>query len=136
MATAQQDTPTGTMRRILSRWAKSTEEHLDEENATRSASLGGTPCDKVQPRHRATLVGPLRCVTLRPRNGVPALEAELNDGCASVTIIWLGRREITGVQPGRWVRVEGMVTELDGRNVMFNPRYELAPGPINDTTQD
>lgn len=132
----QDDAPTGTVRRLVARWAKSHDAHLDEENATRSASLGGTPCDKVSPRHRATLVGPLRSVTLRPRNGVPALEAELHDGCASVTLIWLGRREITGVQTGRWVRVEGMVTESEGRNVIFNPRYELAPGPVEDHTQD
>lgn len=127
---------TGGMRRILSRWTKSHEQHLDEENASLSASLGGTPCDKVTPRRRATLVGPLRCVTLRPRNGAPALEAELHDGCASVTIVWLGRREIEGIHTGRWVRVEGMVALSEGRHVMYNPRYELAPGPLHDTSQD
>lgn len=136
MAPSKEHTEPGAVRRFLTRWSKSSEQHLDEENAQRSAQLGGTPCDRVQPRHRATLVGPLRCVTLRPRNGLPALEAELHDGCASVTLIWLGRREIAGVRTGRWIRVEGMVTAVDGRHVIFNPRYELTPGPVGDAIDD
>jgi hypothetical protein len=64
-------------------------------------------------------------VTLRPRGGVPALEAELYDGSGTVTVIWLGRRRIAGVEPGRSVLVEGTVSEQKGHRVLFNPRYEL-----------
>ena len=62
---------------------------------------------------------------VRPRAGVPALVAELYDGTGSLSVVWLGRRQIAGVEPGRRMRVEGMVTESDGRPVLFNPRYEL-----------
>jgi hypothetical protein len=58
---------------------------------------------------------------------VPALVAELYDGTGTLAVIWLGRRQIAGVEPGRRLRVEGMVTEQDGRPVLFNPRYELVP---------
>ena len=74
-----------------------------------------------------TLCGTLRTVTLRPRAGVPALEAELYDGSGTVAIVWLGRRQIAGVEPGRGIRVHGRLAVNEGRPVMFNPRYELRP---------
>ena len=69
-----------------------------------------------------------RSVTLQPRAGVPALEAELFDGTGTVTVIWLGRREIAGIQAGRRIRVEGLVAVNEGRAVMYNPKYELLIG--------
>jgi hypothetical protein len=67
----------------------------------------------------------LRTVTLRPRGGVPALEAVLFDGTGSLTLIWLGRRRIAGIEPGRAIRVEGRVGVHEDGCVMFNPRYDL-----------
>lgn len=80
-------------------------------------------------RHRAQVSGVLRSVTLRPRQNVPALEAELYDGSGSLSVVWLGRRSIAGVEPGRRVRLEGLVCVQDGRRTMYNPRYELSPRP-------
>ena len=46
------------------------------------------------------LSGTLRTVTLRPRGGVPALEAELDDGTGVIIVVWLGRRRIAGIGAG------------------------------------
>lgn len=78
-------------------------------------------------RDVATLHGTLRAVTLRPRGGVSALEAELYDGTGTVTLIWLGRRRIAGVEPGRQVTVQGRLGCHDGARVLYNPRYVLSP---------
>ena len=78
-------------------------------------------------RERVIVQGTLRTVTLRPRGGVPALEAELYDGSGSINVIWLGRRRIGGVSPGRGIRVEGRIGVHDGERIMFNPRYSLRP---------
>jgi hypothetical protein len=91
----------------------------------RAAELGGTPVAELTLRRPATVCGTLRSVTLRPRAGVPALEAELYDGSGCLSVIWLGRRQIAGVEPGRRIRVHGMVTESEGEPAVFNPRYEL-----------
>jgi DNA/RNA endonuclease YhcR with UshA esterase domain len=64
---------------------------------------------------------------LRPRQGVPAVEAELYDGSGALDLVWLGRRTIAGIEPGRRIAVTGMVCEAEGRRTMFNPRYELKP---------
>jgi hypothetical protein len=57
------------------------------------------------------------------------LRAELGCGEDRITVIWLGRTSIAGVEPGRVLAVEGMLTRQGGRRIMYNPRYELGPGP-------
>jgi hypothetical protein len=99
--------------------AEELREDVDREEATPIASCGG--------RRRFRVAGTLRTVTLRPRGGAPALEAELYDGSDVIDLVWLGRRKIAGIEPGRVVRAEGLVSLQDGRKVMFNPRYELRP---------
>jgi hypothetical protein len=56
---------------------------------------------------------------------VPALEAELYDGSGMLTVIWLGRRRIAGIIPGRVIRIEGRIGVHDQARIMYNPRYEL-----------
>jgi hypothetical protein len=90
---------------------------------------GCTAVAELENRQRAQVSGVLRSVTLRPRQTVPALEAELYDGSGSVNVVWLGRRRIAGIEPGRRARLEGLVCIQDGRRTMYNPRYELSPRP-------
>jgi hypothetical protein len=66
-------------------------------------------------------------VTLRPRGGVPALEAELYDGTATVYVVWLGRRRIEGIRAGASLVVEGRLGGEASRRTMFNPAYCLMP---------
>ena len=89
--------------------------------------LGATRVADCCDRQRVRVVGVLRTVTLRPRAGVPALEAELWDGSAPVTLIWLGRRQIRGIEPGRCLVAHGRLTLNGGRRVIFNPVYDLRP---------
>lgn len=86
---------------------------------------GCCPIAEAGDRQRVELQGTLRTVTLRPRGGVPALEAELYDGSALVTLVWLGRRRIAGIEPGRAVKVSGRVGVQGKMRLMYNPRYEL-----------
>ena len=112
------------MRRTLSRWANSTDQHARELRRTVRES-GLVAIDQAPDRTLVKLSGSLRTVTLRPRGGVPALEAELFDGSGAITLVWLGRRQITGIGPGRQLEVEGRIGVQDGVRVMYNPRYEL-----------
>ena len=116
-------------RQALSRLVASQDEMHAVHEQELAAKAGGTPIASLPPRQAATVCGTLRSVTLRPRAGVPALEAELYDGTGSLYVVWLGRRHIAGIEPGRRLRIEGMVTENDGQRAVFNPRYELVPKP-------
>lgn len=123
-------TPTrGRLRSALARLTTSQEDLHAEQESELSHQMGGTPCGELSGRRRVTVAGSLRSVTLRPRAGVPALEAEISDGTGALSVIWLGRREIGGVEAGRWIRVAGLVACTEGRKVIYNPRYELLPGP-------
>lgn len=100
--------------------------HAEAERKLAS-QLGGTPIAELPNRRTATVCGTLRSVTLRPRAGVPALEAELYDGTGALALVWLGRRQIAGIEPGRRVRITGLITDSHEQRIVFNPRYELVP---------
>lgn len=114
------------LRRSISRWADTSDQHARDMRR----AYGDDRLDRIgeaPDRERVTLQGTLRTVTLRPRGGVPALEAELYDGTGTLTVIWLGRRRIAGIQPGRSLKVRGRIGRHDGYRILYNPRYELMP---------
>jgi hypothetical protein len=118
----------GRLRSALHRLSSS-DQTLEAEDLRESADrLGGTPVGDLPDRQTACVCGTLRSVTLRPRAGVPALVAELYDGSGTIDVVWLGRRHIAGIDPGRRIRVRGRVARRDGQPVMFNPWYDLLPG--------
>jgi hypothetical protein len=71
------------------------------------------------------VVGRLRAVVYTPSETVPTLEAELFDGSDSIDLVWLGRRRIAGIEPGRRVVARGRVGIHNGRKAIYNPWYEL-----------
>jgi hypothetical protein len=117
-------TVSGRLRSSLNRWATSGSNDARELRDS-SVKAGCRPIADCEDRQRVLVRGVLRTVTLRPRGGVPALEAELYDGTSVLTVIWLGRRRIAGIEPGRAIEVQGRIGRQDRARVMFNPRYEL-----------
>ena len=104
------------------------EAELDAEELQRgSMESGSTPASGCRRGQVVSVTGRLRTVVYTPRTNLPTLEAELYDGSDLITLVWLGRRHIAGIEPGRRLRVHGMVTENDGQRAVFNPRYELVP---------
>jgi len=90
--------------------------------------------DQPAGRPRVRVSGPVRRVRASGPAGLPMLRAELGGGADRITVIWLGRNRITGIEPGRVLAVEGMVSQQGGRRIMYNPRYDLdrdaAGGPV------
>lgn len=118
----------GRLRAKISEWANTATMDASEIRAAYVTKDVASVADAPD-RQPVRLRGTLRTITLRPRGGVPALEAELFDGSGTVTIIWLGRRRIAGINPGRSLQVQGRIGRNDGQRIMFNPRYELIPDP-------
>jgi hypothetical protein len=119
--------PEGAFRRALHRLSADTAELDDEVLQKRTADCGAQPVAQCPNRQRVSIHGVLRTVTLRPRGGTPSLEAQLYDGSGTVELVWLGRRRIGGIEPGRAIVASGLITHTDGRRTMFNPLYELQP---------
>jgi hypothetical protein len=116
---------TGFLRRTIARLATSTSDLEAAELRDEAQANGCRPMTTYKDRDLVTLHGSLTAVTLRPHGGVCTLEAELDDGSGAVTILWLGQRRIAGIAPGRAIKVSGRLSCLEGRRVMYNPRYEL-----------
>jgi RecG-like helicase len=115
------------LRRTISNWASSTDQDARDLRHRYAADATHQCIGQVPDREVVRLRGTLKTVTLRPRGGVPALEAELYDGTGVIMIVWLGRRRIAGIDPGRSLQVQGRIGRHDGDRVMYNPRYELIP---------
>jgi hypothetical protein len=90
-----------------------------------TAAVGASPVSTCQVGEPVVVAGTLRQVVLRPLAGVPTLEAELYDGTGTVTLVWLGRRRIRGIDPGRSLVARGRLTMKDGPKTVYNPAYEL-----------
>ena len=119
----------GVLKRTVNRLATSAKEHEAAQLQKGCAELGAIPVKDLPDRELVRVVGTLRTVTLRPRAGVPALVAELYDGSGAISLVWLGRRQIPGIEPGRTLLAAGRVTRDNDQLVIFNPRYELRPRP-------
>lgn len=113
--------------RLFGRFTKT--DHELESHDLRQDSLrkGGTHIRDLRDREKVTVVGTVRSVTLRPRVDVPALVAELYDGSDSVNLVWIGRRQLHGVNAGTALQASGRICFQNGVATIFNPSYELLP---------
>lgn len=114
------------LRKFVDRLTKPTDqidrEHLSEWCTDR----GLTALGDVVMRRPVRVGGEVRSIRIVPRAGADALEATISDGHAVLTAVFLGRRKILGLSPGRRVFLEGVVTHDGSTNVMYNPMYEFA----------
>jgi hypothetical protein len=115
----------GAFRRMLSRLTSDVEA-LDADDLSKDAVKSGAQrASDCACGQEVTVFGRLRSVEFCPQDAAASLEAELFDGTEGVTLIWLGRRRIAGIEPGRTMRVRGRLAVRDGRKVLYNPFYEI-----------
>jgi RecJ-like exonuclease len=106
-------------------------EHLDAAELERAVEARScVPVSELCLGRTVRVVGRLRAVVYTPSETVPTLEAELFDGTDSLDLVWLGRRRIAGIEPGRRVLARGRVGLYDGRLAIYNPYYELLPAGV------
>jgi hypothetical protein len=84
-----------------------------------------TPIGKVEWRKRSMVHGRVTSISTAPRGSAPILQVEVWDETGGITLNFLGRREIAGLEVGMEMRAEGMVGEEDGQLTILNPSYEL-----------
>jgi hypothetical protein len=118
-------TDAGAFRRMLRRLTSDVEV-LDADDLTEDAQKSGAQrAAECACGQEVTVMGRLRSVDFCPLDAEASLEAELFDGTEGITLIWLGRRRIPGIEPGRIMRVRGRLAVRDGRKVLYNPYYEI-----------
>ena len=93
------------------------------------AQPGVTLMKDAQPRTVARVAGAVEALRVRPREGVPQIEAQISDGTGAVTGVWLGRRSIPGLALGVRLILEGRIGVRDGRAEIINPVFEFGQRP-------
>jgi hypothetical protein len=113
------------LKKMVERFTKPVEE-IDREQLTAFCDDHDfAAIDTIEPRTRVKVGGEVRSVRIVPRAGAPALEVTVTDGRGSVVGVFLGRRKIAGLSPGRRVAFEGVAARDGKRYLLFNPIYEL-----------
>jgi hypothetical protein len=84
-----------------------------------------TPIANVEWRNRSKVHGRVTSISTAPRGSAPMLQVEVWDETGGITLNFLGRREIAGLEVGMEMRAEGMVGEEEGQLTILNPSYEL-----------
>ena len=103
----------------------STDELASADRRRLAGEQGADEIAGVTDRGLVKLRGTIEVLTLRSRRTRPWLEAELSDGTGRVTLIWMGRHDIPGIEAGRDLIVEGRVSVDGGVRTIYNPRYQL-----------
>jgi OB-fold nucleic acid binding domain len=86
---------------------------------------GCSPIADVRYRDRVRVSGRVRSLRVVPQHAAPVLELVLDDGTAALSVVFLGRRRLAGVEVGTRMVVEGTVGLHRHRLAMLNPAYEL-----------
>jgi hypothetical protein len=93
----------------------------------RYSGLDVTSICNVELRRPARLGGEVQGLRVVPRAGSPTLEVTVTDGSGRAVAVFLGRRTLPGVTPGRGLVIEGVPRKQGGRTVLVNPAYTLLP---------
>ena len=100
------------------------------EWATRNDSISHyqenlSPIGSIQWRKRAHVAGKVTAIRPASMSSAPTLEIEIWDESGGVTLQFLGRREIAGLEVGSTLVAEGMVGEQNGALTILNPNYRI-----------
>ncbi len=76
-------------------------------------------------RTRVSVAGRVRSVRIQPWGGSPSLECTIVDDSGTVTLVFLGRRAISGIRVGTVLAAVGTITDNRGKRAILNPTYTL-----------
>jgi hypothetical protein len=83
------------------------------------------PIGEVRWRDVCAIAGRVRSLRVQPWANVASLEAVVVDDTGGLTLVFLGRRSVAGLDLGRRVLAYGRVGEHRGYLAMLNPWFEL-----------
>jgi len=86
---------------------------------------GTTPIVALPLRTRARVRGQVKTKRVQPWAGVPSLEFTIADETGELAVVFLGRRDVAGIELGTRMDVEGTVGQHHGRLAILNPTYRL-----------
>lgn len=122
---------------LFSRTARNEERARVEQTRAAFEQLGSLALAGVIPigdarwREQVKVAGRVKAIRIQPwADQVASLELTLADGTGGITVVFLGRRKLGGVDLGSHLVAEGMTSEHHGLLTMLNPAYQLLPPQV------
>jgi amino acid transporter len=81
----------------------------------------------VRWRDHVTIRGEVRSLRVVSQHDSPTLEVVVDDGTGALSIVFLGRRSVAGIDVGTRLSATATLGAFKGRLAMLNPTYELSP---------
>jgi len=103
----------------------SDEELAAYELSEQAEIRGSTLIEELDRGETIQVTGVVKSATVRPNTQVPTYEVEVFDGSGTLSVIWQGRKHVTGIEPGTRIEVEGRITFLSGKPCLHNPVYKI-----------
>ncbi len=97
----------------------------DSASRTPARPHGTVAIATVTWRQRVQIEGRVRTVRVQPLAGTSTLECVLQDDTGAMSLVFLGRSKIPGIEIGSRIRAEGVAGEHRGRLAILNPAYQL-----------
>ncbi|MEX2292421.1 MAG: amino acid permease [Acidimicrobiales bacterium] len=86
---------------------------------------GCTPIGDARWRHRVSLAGQVQSIRVAALHDAPTLELVISDGTGAISVVFLGRRSLAGIDIASVLTVEGTVGVHKNRLAIVNPSYRL-----------
>ena len=100
-------------------------DEVDQVVDTSHYSESVIPINTAVWRRRAHVRGKVTAIRTAPSGSQPRVEIEVWDETGGITLQFLGRREVIGLEVGSTLCAEGMVAEDEGALTILNPSYEI-----------
>jgi amino acid transporter len=97
----------------------------DDETHVRPPPGTLVPIAEARWRDNVTVRGRVRSMRVAPQHDSPTLELVVEDGGASLALVFLGRRSLAGVGIGTRLEATGTVGLHKARLAVLNPRYRI-----------
>ena len=117
--------------------AKRLEKERTDQVKKQFADLGSRSLTDVIPiadvkwREKVKVAGRVKALRVQPwADQVASLELTLADHTGGLTVVFLGRRTLGGVNLGSHMVVEGMTSEHHHLLTILNPSYQLLPRQV------
>jgi amino acid transporter len=94
-------------------------------SANGASANGVTAISALGAARKAAVEGKVRAVEIRPVANSCVFECTVTDGTGLLTVMFYGRTNIPGLEPGARIRLAGKVSMRAGGPAMINPAYEL-----------
>jgi amino acid transporter len=88
-----------------------------------------TAIEAVRWRDRVRVRGQVQSMRVAPQSDVATLECVIDDGTGTLLAVFLGRRELAGVNVGSRIELVGTAGVHQNRLAILNPSYQLLTAP-------